>query len=45
MAKNIPQIREFGFVAWKFLTVIYKSSWDKLTANDKEISFRQCVSL
>ena len=44
MAKDIPQIGEFRFAAWEFLTVIYKSGWDKLTANDKEMLFRQCIS-
>jgi len=44
MAKNISQIREFGFAAWKFLTTIYKSGWDELTTNNKEMLFRQCVS-
>ena len=43
MAKNIFQIGEFGFAAWEFLTVICKSGWDELTANDKEILFRQCI--
>lgn len=44
MAKDIPQIGEFRFDAWKVLTVIYKSGWNKLTANNKEMLFRQCIS-
>jgi len=35
MAKSISQIAEFGFAAWEFITIIYKSKWNKLIANDK----------
>jgi len=35
----------FGFVAWKFLSVIYESRWNKLIANNDNRSFRQCVFL
>ena len=39
----IPQIVEFGFVAWDFLIAIYKSGQDKLAAS-KNKTFRQSVS-
>jgi len=42
--KNIPQISEFSFVAWNFLSAIYESGWNILTANKDQKSFRQCVS-
>ena len=42
--KNISQIIEFGFAVWKFINTIYKSGWDKLTTNNKEITFRQYIS-
>ena len=42
IAKDIPQISEFGFTAWDFLSAIYKFSWDKLIAN-KNKSFRQYI--
>ena len=44
IVKDIPQISEFSFTAWKFLSAIYKFRWNKLTANNKDMSFRQCVS-
>ena len=44
IVEDILQIAEFGFVAWKFLSVIYKASWDKLAVNKNNKSFRQCVS-
>ena len=31
--KDILQISEFGFVAWEFLSAIYKAEWNKLIAN------------
>lgn len=43
IAKDILQIVEFGFTVWEFLSVIYESDWDKLTANNNNKSFRQCV--
>ena len=43
-AEDILQISEFEFVAWNFLSSIYKSGWDKLTANKDNRSFRQCIS-
>ena len=45
MANDILQIAKFGFVAWEFLSAVYKSRWEKLTANKDNRSFRQCVSL
>ena len=42
--KDIPQISEFGFAAWEFLTAIYEVDWDKLPVNKSQRSFRQCVS-
>jgi len=33
-AKDILQIVEFGFTVWEFLSAIYESDWDKLTANN-----------
>ena len=42
-AKNIPQILEFGFVAWDFLLAIYESGWNRLVANKNQKSFRQCI--
>ena len=45
IAKDIPQISECGFAAWKFISAIYESGWDKLTANQNNNSFRQYVSL
>ena len=42
--KDIPQISEFGFIAWDFLLAIYESGWDKLEANKNQKSFRQCIS-
>jgi len=38
-AEDIPQITEFGFVAWAFLSSIYESGWDKLEANKDKKSF------
>ena len=38
--KDISQIREFGFVAWEFLSIIYKISWDKLAAKKYNKLFR-----
>jgi len=43
MAKEILQIAEFKFVAWKFISAIYESGWNKLITNDKDMFFRQCV--
>ena len=43
--EDIPQIVEFGFVAWDFISSIYKSRQDKLTACKDNISFRQCIVL
>jgi len=45
IAKDILQITEFGFAAWKFLSAIYKSSWNKLMANKDNKSFRQYMLL
>jgi len=39
-AENIPQISEFGYEAWKFLSAIYEAGWNKLTANKNNKSFR-----
>ena len=39
MSKNILQIVKSGFVVWKFLSAIYKSSWNKLMAK-KNKTFR-----
>jgi len=44
-AEYIPQIAEFGFVAWAFLSSIYESDWDKLETNKDKKSFCQCVFL
>ena len=44
IAKNIPQISKFSFVVQEFLSAIYKSRWNKLTANNKDMSFRQYMS-
>ena len=44
-AEYIPQIAEFGFVAWVFLSSIYESGWDKLETNKDKKSFSQCVFL
>jgi len=44
IAKDILQIVEFRFATWEFLSAIYEFSWNKLTANNKNMSFRQCVS-
>ena len=41
--ENILQISEFGFAAWDFLSSIYESGWDKLTANKDNRSFRQYI--
>ena len=38
--ENISYIVEFGFAAWKFLSTIYKASWDKLAVNKNNKSFR-----
>ena len=38
MAKDIPQITKFEFPIQKVLSIIYEFSWDKLMANDKDIS-------
>jgi len=45
MTKNIPHILEFEFAAWDFFSSIYEFSWDKLTANKDNSSFRQYVAL
>ena len=42
--KDIPQIPEFSFVAWNFLSAIYESGWNILAANKDQKSFGQCVS-
>lgn len=34
---------EFGFIACKFITVIYESRWDKLMANNKDRTFQQYI--
>jgi len=44
IVENILQIAEFGFVAWKFLSVIYEASLDKLAVSKNNKSFRQYVS-
>jgi len=31
-------------MAWEFLSAIYKSGWNKLTANNDNKTFRQCIS-
>ena len=31
-------------MAWDFISSIYESGWDKLTANKNNNSFRQCIS-
>jgi len=41
-AEDIPQITEF--IKWKFLSAIYKSSWDELMANNENKTFRQYTS-
>ena len=43
-AEDIPQIAEFSFAAWVFLSSIYESGWDKLEENKDKKSFRQCLS-
>jgi len=45
MAKDISQIVEFGFATWGFISSIYKSGWNKLTANKDSRSFRQYIAL
>jgi len=35
---------EFRFVAWEFLFAIYKSGWNRLTANNNNKTFRQYMS-
>lgn len=45
MVKDIPQISKFGFVAWEFLSAIYKFGWNMLTANSDNWTSRQYVSL
>ena len=42
-AQIIPQITDFGYIAWKFLLAIYQSSWDKFIANKDNKTFRQCI--
>ena len=44
ITKDISQIIEFRFVIQEFLSTIYEFSWNKLTVNNKNISFRQYVS-
>jgi len=39
LSNNISQILEFGFVVWEFISSIYKSDWDKLITNDKDMAF------
>lgn len=34
---------KFGFVAWEFIMAIYKFDWDRLMANDKDKTFKQCI--
>ena len=41
--KDILQIADFGFVAQKFITAIYRSSWDRLTTDNKDMIFRQYI--
>ena len=43
-AEDISQISEFEFIAWKFLSFIYESGWDKLIANKDNKTFRQYIS-
>jgi len=31
--ENIPQIVEFGFTTWDFISFIYKSEWNKLNVS------------
>ena len=31
-------------MAWKFLSFIYKSKWNKLIANKNNKTFKQCIS-
>jgi len=38
-AINISQILEFGFAMWEFISSIYKSDWNKLVTNDKDMDF------
>jgi len=38
-AVNISQILEFGFAMWEFISSIYKSDWNKLVTNDKDMDF------
>jgi len=40
---DIPQISDFGFVAWDLISAIYNSRWDKLVADDNLRTFCQCV--
>ena len=42
-AQIIPQITDFGYIAWKFLLAIYQSSWDKFIANKDNKTFKQCI--
>jgi len=44
ISKDILQIVELRSAAWRFLSTIYKSSWDKLMVNNKNMSFKKCVS-
>ena len=43
IVKDILQILEFSVVAWKFLSTIYKFSWNKLIANKDNKSFKQYI--
>ena len=42
-AKDIPQISEFRFIVWNFLSFIYESRWNKLTAYKDNKFFRQFI--
>ena len=35
---------EFGFTAWNFISSIYKSEWDKLTAKKDNSFFKQYIA-
>jgi len=42
-AQDILQIVNFGYMAWKFISAIYESSWDKLIANKENMTLKQCI--
>jgi len=38
-SQDIPQISEFGFIAWDLISSIYSSGWDKLIADNNLKTF------